>query len=263
MKIRAANLSDKPAWLALRRRLRPALSGIEHERDWGQMMGEGAQRTTLVGVDEHGALLGMVEISRRPQMEGFGSGPVAYVDALQVEPGEQREVSAQSLAKAAARWAQARGCRVLASDTSLENQWEQKLHLELGFEEVARKVVYRMALTPAATVQAVADAEQSMRRPPAPVTPLHANEPVQSEVADDGPAWWPGPVRAAILVVGLVCLYFTDVFSGNVLLGVVLPIVDVVFFIYLMLLFIGMKYRSKTGDGERSIELYQPSNDGE
>lgn len=261
MKIRAANLSDKPAWLALRRRLLPALGDAEHERDWGQMMGERAERTTLLGVDEHGALLGMIEISRRRQMEGFGSGPVAYVDALHVEPGEQREASAQSLAKAAARWAQARGCRELVSDTSLENQWEQKLHLELGFEEVARKVVYRMALTQSTGVEA-ADAEQSVRTH-APVTPLHANDPVESEIPDDGPVWWPGPVRAAILVLGLVAFYFTDVFSGSVFKGVVLPIVDVVFIIYLMMLFVGMKYRSKTGDSERNIELYQSSNDGE
>lgn len=261
MKIRAANLSDKPAWLALRRRLLPALGDAEHERDWGQMMGERAQRTTLLGVDEHGALLGMIEISRRTQMQGFGSGPVAYVDALHVEPGEQREASARSLAEAAARWAQVHGCRELASDTSLENQWEQKLHLELGFEEVARKVVYRMALTQSTGVEA-AQAEQPIRTP-APVTPLHAGEPVESEIPDDGPAWWPRALRAAILILGLVSFYFTDIFSGGVFQGVVLPIVDVVFVIYLMMLFVGMKYRSKTDDSERSIELFQASNDGE
>ena len=261
MKIRAANLSDKPAWLALRRRLLPALGDAEHERDWGQMMGERAQRTTLLGVDEHGALLGMIEISRRPQMEGFAFGPVAYVDALHVEPGEQREASAQSLAKAAARWAQAHGCRELASDTSLENQWEQKLHLALGFEEIARKVVYRMALTQAAGVEA-ADTERPPSAPTA-VTTLHASAPVESESPDEGLTWWPGPVRAAIVVLGFISFYFTDVFSGGVFQGVVLPIVDVVFVIYLMMLFVGMKYRSKTRDGERSIDLYQPSNDSD
>ena len=70
-------------------------------------------------------------------------------------------------------------------------------------------------------------------------------------------------IFVAILVLGLVSFYFTDVFSGGVFQGVVLPIVDVVFVIYLMMLFVGMKYRSKTDDSERSIELFQASNDGE
>jgi len=156
MKIRAANITDKPAWLALRRRLRPALRDHEHERDWLQMMEQRGQRATLLCVDGHGASLGMIEVSRRAQMEEVGSGPVAYVDALHVEPGQEREATAQGLVDAAADWAGMRGCRVLAADTSLDNQWEQKLHLELGFEEVARKVIYRRALSVPATVYPVA-----------------------------------------------------------------------------------------------------------
>ena len=52
-------------------------------------------------------------------------------------------------------------------------------------------------------------------------------------------------------------------FSSNVLFGVVLPIVDVVFVIYLMLLFVSIKYRRRTGADERRIELFQASNDSE
>jgi hypothetical protein len=151
---------------------------------------------------------------------------------------------------------------MLASDTSLDNQWEQKLHLDLGFEEVARKVVYRRTLLSAANVDAVADSELRVPRP-SPVTKLHPDRQVDSEVTDDGPAWWPGPVRAAIIALGILCFYFTDVFSNNVFLGVVLPIVDVVFVVYLMFIFVGMKYRRRTGAGELRIELYQGPNDVE
>lgn len=260
MKIRAANITDKPAWLAVRRRQRPALSDQQHERDWVQMMEQRSQRTTLLCVDEQGASLGMIEVSRRARSDLLDSGPVAHVDTLHVEPGEDRVETAQRLADAAAGWAQALGCRVLASDTTLDNQWEQKLHLELGFEEAARKVVYRRVLAAPATVS-----------PLAPATLAPAHSPVADartgrmdvQAGDDAPGWWPRPARAVIIVLGILSLYFTNVFSGDMFVGVVLPIVDVLFVIYLLMLFVGMKYRRKTGTGERHLEMYQVTNDRE
>ncbi len=181
--------------------------------------------------------------------------------ALHVEPGEQREMTAQRLADAAAGWAQTRGCRVLASDTSLENQWEQKLHLEFGFEEVARKVVYRRVLAVPAAVPPVVPTSRPAQ--PLPVTEVHAERVGESQDHDDGPSWWPGSVRVAIIVLGILSFYFTNVFSGNVFVGVVLPIADVLFAIYLLMLLVSMKYRRKSGAGERQLELYQVSKDSE
>jgi ribosomal protein S18 acetylase RimI-like enzyme len=257
MKIRAANVTDKPAWLALRRRQRPALSDQQHERDWIQMIEQRSQRTTLLCVDEQGATLGMIEVSRRLQSDWPGSGPIAHVDSLHVEPGQSRVATAERLAEAAAGWAQAVGCRMLASDTSLDNQWEQKLHLELGFEEVARKVIYRKALTTPTTASAAPLAPL-----PIPVTGVHAGG-IGEIVSDDGPGRWPGLVRVAIFVLGILSFYFTNVFSGDLFVGVVLPIVDVLFVIYLLILFVNMKYRRKTGGEERNLQLYQVSNDSE
>jgi len=262
MKIRAANTTDKPAWLALRRRLRPALRDQQHERDWLQMMEQRGQRTTLLCVDGQGASLGMVEVSRRTQMEELGSRPVAYVDALHVEPGQERESAAQSLVDAAADWAQTRGCRVLAADTSLDNQWEQKLHLELGFEEVARKVIYRRALAaaPATVYQAV-----PMAAAPAslPMSDAEAGQMEESIDVDTVSGRWSSALRVAIVALGILSFYFTDVFSGDLFVGVLLPVIDVLFVIYLLMLFVGMKYRNKIGVGERHMDLYQVSNDGE
>lgn len=261
MKIRAANITDKPAWLALRRRLRPALRDQQHERDWLQMLEQRGQRATLLCVDGHGASLGMIEVSRRIQMEELGSGPVAYVDALHVEPGQERESAAQDLVDAAADWGQARGCRVLAADTSLDNQWEQKLRLALGFEEVARKVIYRRALAVPTTVYAAV-----------PLTPAPASLPMsdaqaaqmeENTDADDLSWLWPILVHGVVIVLGILSIYFTDIFSGDLFVGVLLPVVDVLFVIYLLMLFVSMKYRSKTGAGGRHIDLYQVSNDRE
>jgi aminoglycoside 6'-N-acetyltransferase I len=261
MKIRAARITDKPAWLALRRRLRPALRDQQHERDWLQMMEQRGQRTTLLCADEQGASLGMIEVSRRAQMEELGSGPVAYVDALHVEPGRERESAAQGLVDAAADWAQARGCRVLAADTSLDNQWEQKLHIELGFEEVARKVIYRRALAVPATVyQAV-----PMAAAPAslPMSDAEAGQMEESIDIDAVSGRWSSALRVAIIALGILSFYFTDVFSGDLFVGVLLPVIDVLFVIYLLVLFVGMKYRNKIGVGERQMDLYQASNDRE
>jgi amino acid transporter len=60
-----------------------------------------------------------------------------------------------------------------------------------------------------------------------------------------------------------VAFYFTNIFSGNIFVGVMLPIIDVVFVIYLLMLFVGMKYRRKTGESNRHLDLYQVSNDSE
>ena len=49
MIVRLANLTDKPAWLALRRR--PALSDQQHERHWLRMIEQRGQRMALVCVD--------------------------------------------------------------------------------------------------------------------------------------------------------------------------------------------------------------------
>ena len=261
MKIRAATMTDKPVWLALRRRLRPTLGDQQHERDWQQMIGERARRATLLCVDAQGGLLGMIEVSQRGPDEGFGAGPVAWVDAIHVEQGEEHDATARRLADAAAGWARARGCRVLASDTSLDNQWAQKLHRDLGFEEVARKVVYRKALAATGAAPEPAPAPPGPR--PVPVSEVAdvAEEGLELVTGSGGPGWWPGPVRAVIIVLGILSFYFTDVFSGDVFVGVVLPIVDVLFVIYLLLLFVGMKYRRRMDAGERSLEPYRAPND--
>lgn len=262
MEIRAITLKDKPAWLTLRKRLLPAMSDRQHDRDWNQMMEQRGQRMTLVSIGDDGALLGMLEVSRQPGTRPFDSGAVGYVHTFYVEPGEQREEAARRLAEAAARWAQTRGCRSLAADTSLDNQWEQKLHLDLGFEEVARKVVYRKVLSAAADADTLSGSDLQMPRPATMTNPPPQQTP-QVEVSDEAPFWWPGPARALIIFLGVLSLYYTDVFSNDILLGVVLPIVDVVFLIYLMVLFVSMKYRRRTDAGERHMELFQASNDGE
>ena len=264
MKVRSVNITDKPAWLALRRRLAPALDDRAHERDWTRMMDERGRRATLVCVDDDGAVLGMLEVSRRVASDVIASGPVGWVETLHVEPGAHREQSARELTDAAARWAQTRGCRALGADTSLDNQWAQKLHLDLGFEEIARKVIYRKALQIAPPRAADSPVEIGVSRPALQVaTGAAAAESDAGPSSTEWPSWWPGPVRAGIIVLGLVCLYFTDLFSGSVFFGVVLPMIDVVFVVYLLVLFVDMKYRRKTGADARHLELLQGSNDGE
>ncbi len=259
MKIRALSIADKPAWLALRRRLHPALSDQQHARDWNRIMEQRDRRATLLCVDEPGVLLGMIEVSRRAEAHELGAGPVAYLDGLHLEPAQAREATARRLAEAAASWAHARGCRVLAADTSLDNQWQQKLLLELGFEEFARKVVYRRALAAPTPVSPVASTSPGSQ----PLAQVHAGGVEESLGQDHGPGWRPGPARAVIIVLGILSFYFTSIFSGSLFFGFVLPVLDLLFLIYLLMLFVSMKYRHKTGAGERQLELPQVFNDSE
>ena len=40
------------------------------------------------------------------------------------------------------------------------------------------------------------------------------------------------------------------------------PVLDVLFIIYLLILFVSIKYRRKPGAGERRLKLHRMSNDG-
>jgi GNAT superfamily N-acetyltransferase len=60
-----------------------------------------------------------------------------------------------------------------------------------------------------------------------------------------------------LAAVALVCLLNTDVFSADPVRGGLLPLLDVGFFIYFAVVFVGWRYRRQTLSQERASELFQ------
>jgi aminoglycoside 6'-N-acetyltransferase I len=71
---------------------------------------------------------------------------VGFLEGWFVAPSHRKQGVGARLVEEAERWARARGCREMASDTWLENEGAQRAHEALGFEVVDRCVNYRKAL---------------------------------------------------------------------------------------------------------------------
>jgi aminoglycoside 6'-N-acetyltransferase I len=102
--------------------------------------------TLVAAVQGTGALCGFAEVGERPYADGCATSPVAYLEGWYVDPAFRRQSVGASLIRAVEAWARGRGHRELASDTLLENVDSQRAHLNLGFAETERLVLYRKAL---------------------------------------------------------------------------------------------------------------------
>jgi aminoglycoside 6'-N-acetyltransferase I len=102
--------------------------------------------TVLVAVDPARRIVGVAELSRRPYAEGCVTTPVAFLEAWYVVPGMRGLGVGRALIAAAEDWARRRGCRELASDSTLDNAGSAAAHAALGFEEVERIRCFRKPL---------------------------------------------------------------------------------------------------------------------
>jgi methyltransferase (TIGR00027 family) len=104
--------------------------------------------TVLVAVDETTAIAGFAELSLRPYAEGCATTPVAFLEGWFVAPEMRGRGAGRALVRAAEAWARARGCREMASDTTLDNTSSAAAHAALGFEEVEQIRCFRKSLGP-------------------------------------------------------------------------------------------------------------------
>jgi aminoglycoside 6'-N-acetyltransferase I len=96
--------------------------------------------------EQDGALVGMLELSLRPYVDGCDGSPVPFIEGWYVEPQTRRTGIGAALMRAAEDWAIAQGYREMASDALLDNDVSHWAHASLGFEEVERAIRFRKAL---------------------------------------------------------------------------------------------------------------------
>lgn len=102
--------------------------------------------TVIVADRGHNRLGGFIELGERSIGESCETSPVGYVEGWWVDADLRGHGIGRELIEAGEQWARSRGYRELGSDTEPENTTSQAAHRRLGFEEVARLVVYRKVL---------------------------------------------------------------------------------------------------------------------
>ena len=85
--------------------------------------------------EEDGVPAGFVEIVLRNLVDGCRTSPVAYLEAIFVEPQFRGRGIGRQLLNAAEDWARKKGCTEFATDTTIEDLEAQGFHRHVGFED--------------------------------------------------------------------------------------------------------------------------------
>jgi aminoglycoside 6'-N-acetyltransferase I len=93
-----------------------------------------------------GGLCGFVEAAIRSWAIGCEARPVGYVEGWYVDADTRRRGVGRALVEAAEEWARSRGCRQMASDAQIGNEISHQAHGAIGYEEVARLVLFKKGL---------------------------------------------------------------------------------------------------------------------
>jgi aminoglycoside 6'-N-acetyltransferase I len=94
-------------------------------------------------VKEKGQYIAFIHLSiRNDYVEGSNDLPVAYIEAIYVNPNYQKQGIARRLIKVAENWAMQKGVNQIASDTSIDNETSIEFHKKVGFTEVERVVCF-------------------------------------------------------------------------------------------------------------------------
>jgi aminoglycoside 6'-N-acetyltransferase I len=149
MNIRRATKADADAWLAMRVALWP---DVEPDDLRGDITAFFAARSEplmphqVFVAEADGRLVGLLELSLRPYVDGCASSPVPFIEGWYVAPDMRKQGIGGALVKAAEEWAVARGHSEIASDALLDNTVGEQAHKALGFDEVERAIRFRKAL---------------------------------------------------------------------------------------------------------------------
>lgn len=142
--IRVAEPADADGWQRMRALLLPEDGNAQSEIKAYFREGPTDQ---IVFLAQYGGapqvpLVGFVEIGTRDYAEGCATSPVAYIEALYVDPGYHRAGIGRQLMNAAETWAKGQGLNELASDVRWNSPVSQAAHLAYGFIEAERIVCF-------------------------------------------------------------------------------------------------------------------------
>lgn len=242
LRVRAALPADREALLTLRCALWPQLDLAHHERELQRRAAAPARHQTLLLEDESGRACGFAELTRDAAEHAQPARVV--LQCLFVSPPARRRGAARLLLAAAERWAHGRGAAALVCELDAADDAARRALEWLGFGEpehrlrVVRRVSapLEMARTPAAPGPVAASAST----PPAP-----ARRPMLALV------------NVMLLVAATVSFAQTDIFARDMVRGVLLPLLDVVFVLYFLAVVLTWRYRRRADSSARAERLFR------
>ena len=138
--IRLVEPADHDEWLRMRRALWPDVENSMHELEMPILTGEPAEQCVLVVDNGTDRLIGFIELSVRPRVDGSYSERVGYVEGWFVDEVYRDQGIGRRLMRSAETWASGQGLTELASDSELLNENGIRAHVALGFKETFRLV---------------------------------------------------------------------------------------------------------------------------
>src|SRR5688572_19214698 len=149
MKVRPITKADAEAWLAMRMALWPDANEDELRLEVARYFvahGEPLLPHCVFIAETEGKIVGMLELSLRPYVDGCDGSPVPFIEGWYVAEEARRSGIGGALVRAAEEWAIAQGYSEMASDALLDNDVGHWAHAALGFDEVERAVRFRKTL---------------------------------------------------------------------------------------------------------------------
>lgn len=142
IKMERATRATVDEWVALRAALWPHVDRRGLKREAIALLDKAAA-TAFLARDETGAAVAFAEATLRTDyVNGCSTSPVVFLEGLYVDPKGRRRGTARLLCAAVEAWARGLGVSELASDTEVENETSQQVHMALGFTEAERVVCY-------------------------------------------------------------------------------------------------------------------------
>lgn len=141
MTINPYTSSEFNDWFLLAQKLFPDYDPSLLERDLKLVVSKNKHQTYLA--KEGNVYIGFATVSTRTDyVEGSGTSPVGYLEAIYVESDYRKSTIATLLYKECEKWASTKSCTEMGSDTWLDNPGAQKFHEKLGFKEEDKLIHY-------------------------------------------------------------------------------------------------------------------------
>lgn len=251
MQVRIARAEDLASLVTLRCALWPDLDSQEHEERLRRRFESGARFATMVLVNTDGQLCGFVELMRDLGMLGEPSR--VSLQAVFVAPPVRRRAGATQLLEAAQRWAQGRGASSLYCDLPFGDEQARENLRFLGFAESEGWIRATRVVSAPLEVKAPRAAEQSSD---GAVSAQQADEPLMLLTHKTR-----GPlaltVNVVLFIAAVVAFANTNIYSNDLLRGMVLPLLDVMFVFYFLFLFVALRYRKRADSSARADQLFR------
>lgn len=148
MSVESVKRSQLDDWKRMRAALWPECPDEQHAREMADILGDPEFNAAFLAHAPDGLPVGFLEVTIRLAAEGCKPGRIGYVEGWYVEPDWRGQGLGALLIQAGESWAVERGCREMASDSTIDNMLGREAHKRLGYQEVVLAAHFRKDLRP-------------------------------------------------------------------------------------------------------------------